>query len=121
MSSEIRVTDPETGGQKGKKPEEYALIPVEALAEIARVYGYGAEKYEPNNWRRGYAWSLSYSALQRHINAFWRGERTDPESGLHHLAHAAFHLLSLMTFDNVGSDLLVPRYDEKDDRDWINE
>jgi hypothetical protein len=47
------VTDPTTGGQKGKKPEEYALIPVGALAEIARVYGFGARKYEPNNWRKG--------------------------------------------------------------------
>lgn len=98
VGDEQRVTDPDTGGQKGEKPEAYALIPVEALAEVARVYGYGAKKYEPNNWRKGYSWSLSYSALQRHLNAFWSGEERDPESGLPHLAHAVFHCLTLLTW-----------------------
>lgn len=101
-SNEIRVTDPVTGGQKGQKPEQYSLIPVEALAEVARVYGEGAKKYAPHNWRKGYSWSLSYDALQRHINAFWRGESLDPDDGLHHLAHACFHLFLLMTFEKEG-------------------
>ena len=116
--TEENIIDPDTGGQKGRKSEEYALIPVEPLAEVARVYGYGAQKYEPNNWRKGYAWSLSYSALQRHINAFWSGERIDPESGLHHLAHATFHLFSLMTYDGVGSDFDEAQdvYFTRDDR-----
>jgi hypothetical protein len=104
------VTDPTTGGRKGKKPEEYALIPVGALAEIAKVYGFGARKYEPNNWRKGYAWSLSYSAMQRHLNAFWGGEETDPESKLPHLAHAAFHMMSLLTWSSDD------KYKSLDDR-----
>lgn len=105
-AAEVRVTDPVTGGQKGKKAEEYALIPVRPLAEVARVYGYGASKYAANNYRKGYAWSLSLSALQRHIEAFRSGESDDPESGRHHLAHAAFHLFALMEFDalKLGTD-----------------
>lgn len=117
QAREVRVTDPTTGGQKGAKPEAYALIPVEALADIARVYGYGAEKYAPNNWRKGYAWSLSYSALQRHLNAFWSGEENDPESGLPHLAHAAFHILTLLTYSRPprsGSP-----YETLDDRNRV--
>lgn len=113
-SSEENVIDPDTGGQKGRKLEEYALIPVEPLAEVARVYGYGAKKYAPNNWRLGYSWSLSYSAMQRHLNAFWRGEEYDSESGLHHLAHVTFHAFSLMYFSGLGS--YKPTYAEKDDR-----
>ena len=99
-----------SGGQKGIKLEAYALLPVRALREIARVYGYGAGKYAPNNWRRGYPWSWSYSALQRHLNSFWGGEFLDPESGLPHLAHAGFHVLTLMTFSllNLGEDDRVP-------------
>lgn len=101
-STEKRYVDPVTGGQKGQKLEEYAYIPAHPLAEVARVYGMGAKKYEPWNWSKGYPWSLSYSALFRHIEAHRRGESLDPDSGLSHLAHAAFHLFTLMEFDRAG-------------------
>lgn len=106
LLSGVDVVDPVTGGSKGMKPERYGLLPVEALAEVARVYGYGSEKYDDRNWEKSYAWSLSYDALQRHINAFWGGEINDPESGLAHLAHAAFHILTLLTFaqKEIGTD-----------------
>lgn len=107
-AKETRVVDPKTGGAKGSKPEQYALIPVGPLAAVARVYGFGATKYEDRNWERGYAWSLSYSALQRHVNAFWGGQDVDPESGESHLAHAAFHCLAMMEW--------VKTHPEKDDR-----
>lgn len=107
-ANEVRHSDPETGAQKGRKPEEYALLPVGSLAEVARVYGFGATKYADHNWRKGYPFSWSYSALQRHVNAFWGGEDKDPESGLSHLAHAAFHLFALMEFQKT--------HPEKDDR-----
>lgn len=108
------IVTSESGGQKGQKLERYALIPVIPLAEIARVYGYGANKYSPNNWRKGYEWSLSKDALDRHIESFWGGQSIDPESGRHHLAHAAFHLLTLMEYElrNLGVDDRVP-YEEK--------
>lgn len=94
---EIRTTS-ETGGQKGSKPERYDLIPVDALATIARLYGKGAEKYAVHNWRKGYEWSKSYTAMQRHANAFWNGEDNDPEMELPHMAAVAFHALTLLTF-----------------------
>lgn len=107
---EKRKTDNETGGQKGAKPEEFALLPAEALEEISKVYAHGAEKYEANNWRKGYPWSWSFSALMRHLWAFWRGEDIDKDSGLPHLAHAGFHIMSLLWFSKHRTS--------KDDR-WI--
>lgn len=101
------VTDPKTGGQKGMKPERYSLVPLWPLAEMARVYDNGTEKYSPWNWRKGYDWSLSYDALERHIrDGFWAGESINPESGFHHLAHAGFHLFTLMEFERLklGTD-----------------
>lgn len=95
-SKEIITTDPTTGGQKGVKPEAYSLIPVEPLAEVARVYNYGKAKYSARNWEKGYAFSKSYDALQRHINAFWRRDTLDSETGLNHLAHAVFHCFALI-------------------------
>jgi len=96
--SEIIVTDPNTGGKKGVKPERFDLIPVEPLEEIARTYGYGAQKYDPANWMKGYDWKLSFGAMMRHAWAFWRGETYDKESGLHHLAHVSWHCMTLIWF-----------------------
>ena len=95
--TEVRTTS-STGGEKGVKPERYDLIPVEALAKVAQLYGKGAEKYAEHNWRKGYEWSKSYQALQRHANEFWKGVDLDPEMGLPHLAAVIFHSLTLMTF-----------------------
>jgi hypothetical protein len=97
MSEEVRTTS-ETGAQKGVKAERYDLIPVEALAQVARLYGRGAEKYAEHNWRKGYEWSKSYAALQRHATQFWNGEDIDEEMGLPHMASVVFHALALITF-----------------------
>ena len=93
-----RRTTSSTGGEKGVKPERHSMIPTDPLAVLARVYGYGAEKYSRDNWRKGYEWSKSYDAMQRHLQAFWGGEDHDPESGELHLGHAAFHVFTLIQF-----------------------
>ena len=105
---EERITDPTTGGQKGRKQERFDLLPPGPLEQIARHYGIGAEKYEDRNWEKGYDWSLSYGALQRHLWAWWAGEDDDPENGSPHLAAAAFHVLALLEF--------AVTHPEKDDR-----
>lgn len=95
--NEVRTTSA-TGGEKGTKPERYDLIPVEALSKVAALYGRGAAKYAAHNWRRGYEWSKSYAALQRHATQFWAGEDNDTEMDLPHMASVAFHALALLTF-----------------------
>ena len=95
---ETRLTDPTTGAQKGMKIERFDLIPPVPLRYIATVYGFGSKKYDDNNWFKGYPWSWSVGALERHLNAWKAGEDVDPESGLPHLAHAAWHCITLMEF-----------------------
>ena len=102
---ETRVVNEQTGGAKGQKLARYELIPVEPLNEVAKLYGAGAQKYSDRNWERGYAWSLSYGALQRHANAFWGGESIDEETGRHHLAAVVFHALALMTFEQTHPEM----------------
>lgn len=94
---EVRVTS-DTGGQKGSKPQRMDLLPPGALLKISEVYEFGSRKYDDHNWRKGYSWSLSYAAMQRHLNLFWSGQDLDEESGLPHVAHAAFHMFTLLTF-----------------------
>lgn len=96
--SEIRVINEKTGGMKGSKTEDFSLLPWDQLAEVARLYAFGAAKYDRNNWRKGYDWHLSFASLMRHATAWWEGEFDDEESGCDHMASVVFHALSLMYF-----------------------
>lgn len=103
------TTDKDTGAMKGRKDVELFTAPPYALAEYGKVCSYGSNgKYAPNNWRLGFQWSLSANAMLRHYLAWVGGEDLDPESGLHHLAHAAWHCLVLVQYSQD--------HPEKDDR-----
>lgn len=107
-TTEIRSVDPDTGAEKGVKPERFDLIPVYPLELLARHYGIGAEKYADRQYEAGYAWGKSFAAMMRHAWAFWRGEDIDPETGSPHLAAVAWHAFTLMEFGRT--------HPEKDDR-----
>lgn len=102
---EVRVTS-ETGGKKGKKLAQLGAIDPAALLELAKVAGFGAEKYDRSNYLKGYDWSLSFDAAMRHLLEFWKGNDMDSESKLSHAAHAAWQCLALVSFQlhGVGTD-----------------
>lgn len=102
LDGEERITDPKTGGEKGSKQAVLGDAAPETLTELAKVYGFGRRKYQRLNYLRGYDWSLSYDACERHLRAFWEKKELDDESGLHHLAHAAWHCLTLLAFAKRG-------------------
>jgi hypothetical protein len=94
-----------TGGRKfdGNKLE-YGLLPPFALEETVKVLTFGAQKYERDNWKRVPDSKRRYfDALQRHVWAWKQGEQIDPESGLHHLAHAMCCLMFLYEHDIMYS------------------
>lgn len=101
-SQETIVTDPKTGGQKGQKLARFSLIPRELLWALAEHYGLGARKYADRNWERGYNWSLSLDASERHLNQWLLGEDTDAETGSNHLVAAIWHLVALFVFQRRG-------------------
>jgi hypothetical protein len=106
VAAEQRITDPDTGGEKGQKPQRMDLLPWDALMWGAEHFHVGAAKYEDRNWERGYKHSLSFAALQRHLGAYWQGEDLDPETQSHHLQAAFFHICVLMAFTlrDAGTD-----------------
>lgn len=108
-SGEVRTTDPTTGAQKGSKLARFGLIPAAVLWELAEHFGKGCRKYADRNWERGYDWELSFSALNRHLWAWWNGEEFDnhrpdcpPDCtehlGSHHLVAVIWHAFVLRTF-----------------------
>lgn len=94
--NETRVINPVTGGAKGSKPCQPGWLPPAGLWALGEVAGYGAGKYSPTNFRKGFAWSLSLNACWRHLLQMQGGEWLDGESGQPHAALAAWHLLNLI-------------------------
>ena len=91
--------------RQGRKDDSakirYSLLPVGAINQVVQVLEFGSKKYADNNWQKvPNARTRYYDAVMRHIDAWWRGEKTDSETGLHHLAHAICCLMFLMWFDN---------------------
>lgn len=83
------------------------LIPAWALEQLAGVYTYGSQKYDPDNWRKGLRWRKDvFACILRHVWKWFRGERFDKESGLHHLSHAAWNCFTLMEYErnSIGID-----------------
>ncbi len=78
----------------------YDLLSVEFMEGIAEVLKFGAKKYEPHNWAKGIRYSRVFSALMRHLWDWWRGERLDPETNLHHLFHAGCCLMFLAHYES---------------------
>jgi hypothetical protein len=114
---EVRATDPSTGGQKGRKLARFDLLPWDALWLVAEHFGAGAAKYDDRNWERGYPWSWSYAALQRHLAAWWQGDSDLDEEGRPHIVAAAWHALVLVAFWMRGSgtdDRPDPTFDPGD-------
>ena len=72
------------------------LLPAAEVEDVVRVLTMGANKYSPDNWKVvPDAVERYYAALLRHLIAWRKGELTDPESGLPHLAHVTCNTLFL--------------------------
>jgi hypothetical protein len=112
MSQNDEPIEPMQVGQKydGDKLPYHLLAP-EFLEGTADILAFGAAKYAPRNWELGMAWSRAFSALMRHMWAWWRGEEADPETGKSHLWHASCCLMFLVAYEqrNVGEDDRPPQ------------
>lgn len=66
-----------------------------ALQEVGKVGTYGARKYTDDGWMHVSDGERRYTdAMLRHLLREAIGEERDPETGLHHAAHAAWNALA---------------------------
>lgn len=66
-----------------------------ALQAVGEVGTFGARKYTPNGWMAVPEGIDRYTdALYRHLLKEAQGEVYDPDSALHHAAHAAWNALA---------------------------
>jgi len=80
----------------GKPRWQYIASFRVALEEVCRIGHHGAEKYSLDNWKKCDDPKRYYDAAQRHLWAYGDGEKIDPESGHHHLGHAAWCCLAAL-------------------------
>lgn len=81
------------------KPK-FSLVKPDAFLEMVKVLTYGAKKYSPDNWKLlENSQQRYFDAANRHMWAWFSGEKNDRESGYHHLAHAMSSLLFIMQMD----------------------
>lgn len=84
----------------------WELLPMEEVEDIVRVFHYGAKKYAPDSWKNIPDGFERYrAALMRHMMAYIKGERCDPESGLHHLSQVAWNAMALLYYDKHNKGL----------------
>jgi hypothetical protein len=93
-----------SGARYNDNKPDLSLIPLSTLADEARVWMYGKNKYAAWNWTKGMAWSVPLACALRHLAAWQRGEENDPESGLPHIAHAMCNLRMLTLYKDVYPD-----------------
>jgi hypothetical protein len=78
--------------QEGKP--RFGLIPPEPLERLAMHYTNGAKKYGDGNWTRGIKMSRTWESLERHVQAYKRGDQSED-----HLAAIAWNAFALMWYE----------------------
>ena len=106
----------ETATKYDEGKVDLTIIPTAAQEEIAKVFTFGAKKYERTNFAKGKGllYTRILASLLRHIYAFMKGEDLDPETGLSHIAHAGANVCMLLhyiskkeTFDNDDRNVIL--------------
>jgi hypothetical protein len=85
---------------------DYTLVPFDAVDEVVKVLMFGAQKYDRDNWRYvDNALQRYTAAAYRHMTAYSKGEKTDPETGISHLAHVGCCILFMLSLEKThGTD-----------------
>lgn len=83
------------------------LLPMEEIEDIVKVYHAGAKKYGPNNWQNlDNGFERYRAAAARHLMEYMKGERMDKETNVHHLAAAAWNVITMLWYDKHGKGLI---------------
>lgn len=98
-------SDKDAGVKNDEGKNRLDLIEPEFIEGVGEVLTFGAEKYEPNNWQKvDNPEDRYYAAALRHLMAYRKSGKPDPESGLSHLKHAATNIMFLMHFEREDKE-----------------
>lgn len=69
------------------------LLWYDFILRMGHVLGFGAVKYSVANWKNCEDPAVYQAAALRHILEAYEADVRDPESGMHHLVHAAVNCM----------------------------
>lgn len=72
---------------------KWSLVDFKSLEPMVRVLEFGAQKYAPENWKKGLKVTEIMESCLRHIFSFLEGQDNDTESDISHLGHAMCNLM----------------------------
>lgn len=97
----------------GKPKLSYVLDSMPALKDMVAVMEFGAEKYDRNNWKKGFPKEELLDSMLRHVDAFYSGEDTDPDSGEPHVGHILCNAMFLAYHYGSNSEYWKEKYNEE--------
>lgn len=74
---------------------QWSLVDFKSFEDMVRVLEFGAQKYDPFNWKKGLTTRSICESTLRHLYAFLDGQDTDEESGISHIGHMQCNLMFL--------------------------
>lgn len=90
ISDIVASTNSKTGVKYDNGKPRTDLLPPRTLLEVAKVLSFGAQKYDPNNWKKVEDLQARYTAaaLRHLMDHMVDPDAVDAESGIDTLAHA---------------------------------
>lgn len=116
--------NPKAAAGAKKLPVQY--VPPALMLGAAEAMADGGKKYGPYNFRESQiAADVYMGALMRHIFAWWDGEDTAEDSGVHHIKHVAacagliLDAMECGTFDDnrppkSGASKMIKEWNDED-------
>lgn len=88
----------------GLKKPAMSSVPPAALVHLMRAMADGRRKYGLMNWReKRVSATIYYDAALRHLLAWYDGEQSARDSGVHHLGHAMACLAIVLDAEATGN------------------
>jgi len=91
-----KFPDEETGAKFDTGKPDYSILEKSFLDSVSYVLMHGEKKYGRDNWKKGLEFNRLFAACCRHLFQYKDESKTDSESGLNHLAHAACNIMFMI-------------------------
>ena len=85
--------EPEQALRYNEGKMDWSLVHYKSMEPMIQVLMFGAKKYAPKNWMKGFTRESILNSAQRHMAALLDGQEDDPETKLSHAGHIMCNMM----------------------------